>query len=56
MTPLRKEMIDWMLRKGFSPRTIDYYVKAAIRFAKYYGKNPALLISQAIVLYMDISI
>lgn len=53
MTPLRKEMIDWMLRKGFSPRTIDCYVKAAVRFAEHYGKSPALLSDQDIVAYMD---
>lgn len=53
MTPLRKEMIDWMFRRGFSPRTVESYVKAAVKFAQYYGKSPALLTEQDIVAYMD---
>lgn len=53
MTPLRKEMIDWMFRRGFSPRTVESYVKAAVKFAQHYGKSPALLTEQDIVAYMD---
>jgi integrase/recombinase XerD len=53
MTPLRKEMIDWMFRRGFSPRTVETYVKAAVKFAQHYGKSPALLTEQDIVAYMD---
>ena len=40
MTPLRQQMIDAMLVRGFSPRTHKSYLSAVAGLARYYHRSP----------------
>lgn len=40
MTPLRQQMIDAMLVRGFSPRTHQSYLSAVAGLARYYHRSP----------------
>jgi site-specific recombinase XerD len=57
MTPLRKQMLEDMQLKGFSPATQDSYARGVERLARYYHKSPALLTEQELrdyFLYMKL--
>jgi hypothetical protein len=41
MTPLRQNMLDAMLLRGFAGRTRESYVEAIYRMAKYYRRDSA---------------
>jgi site-specific recombinase XerD len=41
MTPLRKQMIEAMQLRGFSPRTHESYLYAVTQLAGYYHRSPA---------------
>jgi len=43
MTALRKQMLEDMQLKGFSPATQDAYVRGVARLANYYHKSPERL-------------
>ena len=43
MTPLRKQMIEAMQMRGFSPRTHQSYLYAVTKLASYYHRSPSLL-------------
>ncbi|MBK1671701.1 integrase, partial [Ectothiorhodospira shaposhnikovii] len=43
MTPLRRQMLDAMCQRGFSPRTQQSYIYAARSLAAYFGRSPARL-------------
>ena len=40
MTPLRKQMIEAMRQRGFSPRTHESYLSAVADLAGYYHRSP----------------
>jgi len=48
MTPLRQQMIDAMLVRGFAKRTQQSYLDAVTQIAKYYKRSPEVLDSDQI--------
>lgn len=48
MTPLRKQMIEAMKLRGFSPRTHESYLYAVAKLAEYYHRSPDRLSSAQI--------
>lgn len=40
MTPLRRQMTDYLLQRNFSPKTIHSYIYAVKRFALWLGRSP----------------
>jgi len=40
MTPLRKQMIDYMSSKNFSKSYIDFYINCIANLAKFYERSP----------------
>lgn len=51
MTPLRKQMLEDLQLKGYSPSTRDCYVRGVERLAKYYKKSPALITEEELRQY-----
>jgi site-specific recombinase XerD len=43
MTPLRQRFLDDLRLRNYAARTIDTYVGCVARFAKHFGRSPALL-------------
>lgn len=52
MTQLRKQMIVAMQLRGYSPNTIDNYVRHVSNFAKFYNKSPEFLNENNILNYL----
>ena len=52
MSELRKRMKMDMELKGYSPRTIENYIRQVSNFAKYYNKSPELLREKEIREYL----
>ena len=52
MSELRQRMNDAMVLRGFAERTRESYVGAVSAFARYYGKSPEQLDSDAIQCYL----
>lgn len=48
MTPLRQQMIDAMLMRGFSPRTHQSYLYAVVKLVTYFHRSPDLLTTEDI--------
>lgn len=46
MTPLRQQLVQEMVLRGFSPRTQECYTGAIYHLAKYYRRSPDLLSDQ----------
>lgn len=40
MTPLRQRLIDDLLLRNYSPRTVEAYVAGVARFAKHFNRSP----------------
>ena len=40
MTPLRRQMIEDMIARGFSPATQKSYLRAVTELARFHGKSP----------------
>jgi len=52
MTPLRQQMLDAMLQRGYSPSTRECYVHAIYGMAKHYRRDPAEYSAQEIQDYL----
>lgn len=52
MTPLRQNMLDAMLLRGFAKRTQESYVEAIYRMAKYYRRDPATYTAEEVQAYL----
>lgn len=52
MTALRQTMINAMMLRNLSARTIESYVGAVARLAKYYGRCPSLLTLEEVQAYL----
>lgn len=46
MTPLRQRLIDDLLLRNYSARTVEAYVAGVARFAKHFGRSPEALGSE----------
>ena len=52
MTPLRQQMLDAMIQRGFAARTQQSYVEAIFRMAKHYRRDPATYRADEIQAYL----
>ena len=52
MKPLRRRMIDDMTLRNFTPLTIQSYVRAVARFARYFNSSPDLLGPEHVRMYL----
>ena len=52
MTPLRKQMIDDMKLRGFSPRIRDSYVDAVAGLAIFFNRSPDKLGKENVQTYL----
>ena len=52
MTPLRRQMLDAMLLRGFAARTQESYCDAVIALAKHYHRPPETLSSEQLQSYL----
>lgn len=52
MTELRQRMIDAMMQRGFAARTQETYIRAIVRMAKHYRRDPALYTAQDVQAYL----
>jgi len=52
MTPLRKELIDYLQLRGYSPRTIEAYVASVRQLSEYYGRPPDRLGEKEVTDYL----
>jgi len=52
MTPLRQQMTDAMLQRGFAAGTRNKYIGAIERMAKYYWRNPATYSADEVQAYL----
>jgi integrase/recombinase XerD len=43
MTPLRQRFLDDLQLRNYSPRTIEAYLAAVVRFSKHFQRSPDLL-------------
>jgi integrase/recombinase XerD len=51
MSILRDQMIEQMVLRGFSNRSIDVYISCIVQLSKYYNKSPDLLTDEEIRSY-----
>lgn len=52
MTPLRQQMLDAMIQRGFAARTQESYVDAIFRMAKHYRRDPAVYSAEEVQAYL----
>ena len=52
MTPLRKQMNDYMSSKNFSKSDIDSYIKCIVELAQFYNKSPDKLSNDEVQNYL----
>ena len=52
MTPLRQQMLDAMIQRGFAARTQQSYVEAIFRMAKHYRRDPAAYTAEEVQAYL----
>jgi integrase/recombinase XerD len=52
MTPLRRQMIDAMLLRGFAARTQEAYCDAVVALAKHYHRSPDTLSTEQLQSYL----
>ena len=52
MTPLRQQMLDAMIQRGFAARTQQSYVEAIFRMAKHYRRDPAAYSAEEVQAYL----
>lgn len=52
MSPLRQQLIQELVLRGYSPRTQEAYVSAVYQLAKYYRRSPDQLTDQQIKDYL----
>jgi len=53
VTTLRKRMVADMARGDYSPGTVDKYVRAIVKLAKFHGKSPAMLDADDVRAWVD---
>jgi len=52
MSPLRSRFCDYMILRGFSPRTNESYLHAMIELARYYNRPPDQLSNEKIQAFL----